>query len=140
MISNETKNVLKASAIVAASALSWVALDAAIDYDNDAHPSLGKVEAHSEPDYNCHWNGKFRSCGWDYWLYINGCVELPAEMIEQAKRQDADWEPEKGWVKVSGKTWSEVPDGPIIQFREKNFLNSIILFGFGDNNAESCNE
>ena len=134
----EKKTLRRISFGAAIAAVSYFALDKAIDYDNDVNPSVGIVTKHAEPEYECHWTGKFNSCGWEYWLYINGCVELSPEVIAEAKRKDSSYEPSRGWVEVSRNTWSNNQDGDLIQFRERNFINSIVLFGADNDHSVPC--
>jgi hypothetical protein len=104
-------------------------------YDNDAHPSVGIVTQHAEPNQTC---APKTGCQWHYWLYVDGCGELSEEAVRTAKEQEEGWEPSKGWIEVSPDTWSETADGEEIIFREKGFLSSIQLFGLGRDDPESC--
>ena len=133
----ESKNGFRAAVVTLVLGLGATGMASSCTvYDNDPHPRAGVIVEHQEPVYDCAFNGKFTTCDWEYWIYIDGCGDLSEETVAQARAYDSDWGPEKGWLQVTPETWETNPDGTEVVIDERNFLGSVLPRNF----AESCED
>ena len=96
--------------------------------DENPHPIAGRVDQVSEPTWECHYSAATKTnsdCGYHYYLFVNGCVELPEEVQAYVDEHAPDRPDEYGWVEVSPDTWSEHQSGEYIYFSGRGFLDRI---------------
>jgi len=122
----ERKTIAKTIAVLTAGALGFAGCNWVVG-DEYPHPLAGKVGEVGEPSLSCSKYG----CHYNYYLYIDGCVELS----DAAKQYVADKgrEPEKGWVEVDGNTWSHAQRGDEMEFAARDFIQRL----FADQNDDN---
>lgn len=130
-LSQRRNRATRGAALMAVASLSWGGCAS-----EQVQPAAGVVVEHAEPKEVCAMNvaTKLIECHWKYWLYVDGCAALPPEIQAHVKEQNSDYTPQKGWVSVNGDTYAETPDGSVIVFQERNWVQRIT----GQDNAQSC--
>ncbi len=94
--------------------------------DEYPHPIAGRVDAVSEPSWECRSNGKFTTCDYHYYIFVNGCVELPADVQEYVDERTPERDSEYGWVEVGGDTWSHQQAGGYVEFGDRNVFQRVL--------------
>ena len=103
--------------------------------DEYPHPIAGRVDAVSAPSYECTTTKYGKDCEYHYYLFVNGCVELPEAAAAYVASVEPDRKPEYGWVDVPSDVWSDYSEGEFIYFKSRSMFNRILADQEDDNHA-----
>ena len=129
-IRDKKETMLKGAAVLTAGALGFAGCSWLIG-DEYPHPVAGRIDAKSVPTLECYRDKYGKHCSWHFYLFVNGCVELPADV--ERYMEDHGRDPEYGWVDVTQGTWEQQQVGNYIEFRGRHIWERVLADQTDDN-------